>query len=90
MYKRQVCIRRDGTDTDVGRKVEKKREQPDIYYKSVSYTHLDVYKRQVHPCTSVVMYRSDFKHTLSCSVDSFGMYMYDGLLKLWIYYTYIY
>jgi len=44
----------------------------------------------VHPCTSVVMYRSDFKHTLSCSVDSFGMYMYDGFLKLWIYNTYIY
>ena len=72
---------------------------------TVSYTHLDVYKRQdtnrpyspswlsmdsiVHPCTSVAMYRIDFKHTLSYCVDSFEMYMYSGFLKLWIYYTYI-
>ena len=30
----------------------------------------------VHPCTSAATYRSDFKHTLSYCVDSFGMYMY--------------
>ena len=38
---------------------------------------------------SVAMYRSDFKHTLSYCVDSFGMYMYTGYLELWKYYTYL-
>lgn len=38
----------------------------------------------VHPCTSVAMYRSDFKYTLSHSVDTFGMCMYAGFLRLWI------
>ena len=38
----------------------------------------------VHPCTSAATYRSDFKHTLSYCVDSFGMYMYARFLRLWM------
>ena len=70
MYKRQDYIAEKGQDyryEDAESPVKALRDRQRDNTKPVSYTHLDVYKRQLHTCAHHNLLIGHYQHTPSCA-----------------------